>query len=248
MKKFIENNNIKIENGLISYIDFDTRKEITKPFIIDINKIHNKFKTFNYQKEYESYGKIKDEAIERFQMLPFAYVYYYYIAKNLDVPSPREFVNEYFNLFCKKADNNKYTFKEEYLISDKNIIFDKAALAARILRSYNSFNREIEFLINFINTFKDVNIIYNLETDLFSGVDLKVEYNKKTFGMAEYVFTNRSKQFKEKKNTNRHDYSAIKMIDVIANFSYPDKNVTKYGQIFCYDNNTLKNVYKQIVS
>ena len=247
MKKFIENNNIKIENGVISYIDFDTKKEVTKPFTIDIKKIHDRFKTFNYQKEYESYGKIKNEAIENFQMLPFAYVYYYYIAKNLDVPSPAQFVDEYFNLFCKQIDSNKYTFKEEYLISKENIIFDKASLANRILRSYNSFNREIEFLINFINTFKDVNVTYNLETDLFDGVDLKVECNNKTFGIAEYVFTNRSKQFKSKKNTNRHDYSAIKMIDVIANFSYPDRNITKYGQIFCYDSNTLKNVHKQIL-
>ena len=245
MKKFILENNITIENGYINYISFYTRKNIKKEFNVKLSTIHQKMKEMDYVNEYNSCNKRISEEIENYAMMPFAYVYYYYFAENLNIPSPKEFVDKYFELFCEKK-GDKYTFKEEYVIADKNIVFEYDDLKGRILRSYNSFNREIEFLLNVLNNCKDFKIKYNLYTDLFDGVDLSIDYNNNHFGVAEYVSTKRSKSFKSRKNNTRHDYSDLNMIDIVAVFGGEHRNVVKYGEIFCYNNNTLKYLVNKI--
>ena len=247
MKNFIKGNNIRLENGLIFYTDVETKKQIKKPFTLTLDSVHEKLSEIKYEKEYKECKGVKDYTIERTRMIPFAYVYYYHIAKNMQIPTPKEFVDEYFELFCEKKENNKYTFKQKFNISGrKNIEFDYLSLKARILRSYNTFNREIEFLIKLNERMKDIKITYNLYDDLFSGIDLTTEYKNKKIGIAEYVNTKRSKKFKNDKNDHRQNYENKEMIDVIATFDGKKKNVCSYGEVFCYDDKTVWKLEKQI--
>lgn len=247
MKKFIEQNNIKLENGRISYTDINTGKQINKEFLLTLDDVHKRLSKIEYEKEYEKCKNIKDYTIERTRMIPFAYVYYYHVAKNMQIPTPNEFVDEYFDMFCNKNKEDKYEFKKEYNISGRgDISFDYLALKARILRSYNTFNREIEFLIKLTEKAKDIKVIYNLYDDLFSGMDLIIKYKDKTIGIAEYVDTKRSRKLKEDKNDHRQNYNGKEMIDVVATFGGKDKNVCSYGEVFCYDDKTVWKLEKQI--
>ncbi len=124
MKKFVSANNISIKNREISYVDFETGEKITKKFNIKLANIHKKFKEINYTKEYNKSGKVINENIENYAMMPFAYVYYYFLAENLTIPTPQEFVDKYFSMFCVKMKNGKYIFNKKYLISKENIEFE----------------------------------------------------------------------------------------------------------------------------
>ena len=245
MRNFIAANDIFVKNGMITYIDFLTREKITKKFDIKLSNLHKKMKNINYKKQYNKAGKIINKDIENYAMMPFAYVYYYYIAENLTIPTPQEFVEKYFQMFCVRLESGNYIFNEKYLINNKNIEFKYNDLKCRILRSYNSFNREIEFLINLYHNC-NFDLEYKLSTDLFDGIDLIVKNNNKIFGIAEYVYTKRSESYKKIKNNIRHDYSNIEMIDIIAKFNGPEKNIIKYGDIFCYNESVMRSVIEKI--
>ena len=247
MKKFVAHNNIEIKNGKISYIDMKSRQKVEKEFKVSLSDIHEKLRKVEYVKEYDKCKDIKDTEIERTKMIPFAYVYYYHFAKNLQIPSPNEFVDEYFDMFCYKKKNGMFAFKKEHDISCKpNFEFKYLELKGRILRSYNTFNREIELLVKLSERLKGMNIEYNLFKDLFSGVDLTITHQGKKVGIAEYVSTKRSKEWKIEKNENRHNYDDKRMIDVIAVFGGKDKNVCSFGEVYCYDDDTVKKIERQI--
>ena len=74
-----------------------------------------------YLREYQKVNHTRYEESEGISMMPFAYVYYYYFAKNLQIPYPNEFVRTYFKMFCYKKQNGKWAFKERY-----DIIFRSA--------------------------------------------------------------------------------------------------------------------------
>lgn len=243
LKNFIKNNNIKIENGIITYFDLETRQKASKKLLVNLKDVHDKMCKVEYLKEYQKVSHTRYEESEGISMMPFAYVYYYYFAKNLQIPYPNEFVKTYFKMFCYKKQNGKWAFKERYDITHKkDFEFRYAALKARILRSYNSFNREIELLIK-LNIQKDMKIEYDLYNDLFLGIDLKILYNNKQIKIAEYVGTSRSKMHKHHKN-DIHDYDK-NTIDVIAVFHGDNKNVCSYGEIYCYDNNVITKLKKR---
>lgn len=245
MKTFILENNIEIKNGMIMYIDFNTRQRINKKFQIDLEDIHKRMCSVEYMKEYQKVKYTKYEEIERISMMPFAYIYYYYFAKNLQIPYPNEFVQTYINMFCYKKQNEKWAFKKEYDITNRdNFEFRYDALKARILRSYNTFNREVELLVKLNKHLTNMEVEYNLYDDLFLGVDLTIYYHNKKVGIAEYVDTARSKMYKVGKN-QIHNYDKP-MIDVVATFNGENKNVCNYGEVFCYDDNTVQKLERDI--
>ena len=245
MNKFIIENNITIEDGKINYINLKTRESICKDFIVNLKDIRKQLKSISYEKEYVRTKKIRDPIIENYKMPQFSFVYYYFLAENLRIPTPRELIDNYFNLFCIKLNDGKYTFKEEFLYMD-NIIFDKNSLEARIFRAYNSYNREVEFLLNILDKFKEAKIKYDLIDDLLNGIDLSIYYNDKMYGIATYVGTRLAINYKNKKNRNRHDYSNINMIDVIAIMFGEDKNVIRIGDTYIYKNEVIYNVINKI--
>ena len=245
MKQFIENNNIEIQNGMITYVDLKTKQKTSKKFQVNLEAIHNKMRKVEYLKEYQQVKHTRYEESEGISMMPFAYVYYYYFAKHLQIPYPNEFVKTYFKMFCYKKLNGKWAFKKEYDITRKNHFeFRYAALKARILRSYNAFNREIELLVKLNERLDDVQIKYNLYDDLFLGIDLALFYKGKQINIAEYAGTPRSRMYKHHKN-DIHKYNS-NMIDVIAVFNGNDKNVCSYGEVYCYDDNTVARIKKEI--
>ena len=148
-------------------------------------------------------------------------------------------------MFCEKQANGNYKFNNEY---STQIEFTYEELTSRMLRSYNSFNREIEFILNLMDKSTKFDIEYDLCRDLFDGIDLTIAYQNKIYGIAEYVDTGRSKAFKNKKNTTRHDYSNFEMIDVTAKMSGDECNVVEYGDIYCYDNQVVYDLENDIKS
>ena len=247
MSNFISDHNITIKDGKIYYVDMKTNESVEKDFKISLSSIHTQLMMMDYEREYEKTKKIKDPVIENYKMPQFAFVYYYFLAQYLRIPTPEELVDEYLSLFCIKIDKTKYTFKEEYLYKE-NIVFEKNALAARILRAYNSYNREIEFFINLTEKFDEAKIEYDLVKDLHDGIDLTIEFEEKTYGIATYVGTNKSLEYKSKKNDYRHDYSNIEMIDIVAIMHGPDKNVTKFGDTYVYKNTVIYDLADKIMN
>ena len=242
---FITNNNIEIKNGTITYIDFNTKQKIVKKFKVNLDDIHKKMYNIKYLEEYHKVNYTSYDEIEKITMMPFAYIYYYYFVKNLQIPYPNEFVRAYFNMFCYKKQNGKWAFKKRYDITNKkNFEFRYAALKARILRSYNTFNREIELLVKLNKYLPEMKIEYDLFNDLINGVDLTIFYNNKRVGIAEYIGTSRSKMYKTNKN-RIHNYN--NMINVIAIFHGKNKNTSQYGEVYCYDNNTLQKIKNDIM-
>lgn len=106
-------------------------------------------------------------------------------------------------MFCIQNSSGTYKLKNKYLISEDNITFEKNALLARILRAYNSYNRELELLIRLKEKFqKKVIVKYDSVADLCCGIDIITTYNStkpKEFGLATYVNTSRSTSYKTKK-------------------------------------------------
>ena len=247
MKDFISQNNITIKNGIVTYIDLLTNEEISKEFVVNLNSVHDKMCAVHYLKEYQSVRHIKNSEIETASIMPFAFAYYYFFVRHLQIPFPKEFINQYLTLFCYKKDNGKWAFKPEYnMTRNSDFEFDYTSLKARILRSYNSFNREVELLVNLCRQ-DDIKIEYDLYKDLYNGVDVTIIYNNHKVGIAEYVNTERSKNFKHRKNDiHRHEYSNITMIDVMANFDDDNKNITCYGEVYCYDNKTVLDIKERI--
>ena len=182
-------------------------------------------------------------------MLPFAYVYYYLLALNMKIPTPSELTNTYIEMFCKKNEDNTYLFKEEYLISTYNIKFSLVELKARILRAYNSYNREIEFFVHLSTKLQNKAIVkYDMIKDLYEGIDMVVETKSgNIYGLATYVGTSRSMNYKYKKNTIRHDYSCYNMLDVIAYMYGPNKNVVAYGDVLVYNDSVVNDIVRKII-
>lgn len=251
-ENFIEDNPIIISKKGIKFRNLRNGGEIEKLFDLSLRDVHQQLKNLDYKKEYEETGKVKCEEIENYRMIPFAYMYYYLLAQNLKIPTPTELTDEYLRYFCVRNSDGTYKFKDEYLISEHNLTFSKNALKARILRAYNSYNRELELLLQLREKFgSKAAIKYDSVADLCCGIDIIVTtYNKKKpkeYGLATYVNTKRSTAYKTRKNTFRHDYSKLNMIDVIAKMSGDDKNIKTLGDVFVYDKSVVDNLYKQIL-
>lgn len=245
---FIEDNPIIIEGNSITFNNLYTGAKTERLFDMTSFKLHEQLKNMDYNKEYNATGKVTCPEIENYKMIPFAYMYYYFVAINGKIPTPNELSEQYLKVFCEKNLDGTYKFKNKYLLDKKNLNFDKNSLVARIMRAYNSYNRELELLINLKEKFKNKAIVkYDSIADLCCGVDIIVKTkSNEEYGLATYVGTKRSKSYKVKKNTLRHDYSKLNMIDVIAYMSGDDKNVTKYGDIFVYNKSVVNDIYEKI--
>ena len=242
---FLKDNLITISDGKVSYVDFLTKTRITKDLDLTLNEVREQFKKLNYEKEYEETGKVINNALENYKMIPFAYMYYYLLARTSLIPTPIDVCNNYIEFFCVKNEDNTYSFKEEYLLSEDNIKFEKNELLARILRAYNSYNREVDLLIQ-LNNDTDISFSYDTLTDICDGIDILAKYNEKTFGIASFLGTRRSNSFKNKKNSFRHDYSKMEMIDVIGNFSGENKNLEFIGDIAVFNKEEIDKIIEKI--
>lgn len=253
-KNFIQSRNITIykkENDY--YINFfnDSKNEfVEKKINLQNTNIKEQFSNQKYNERYKNCKR--NEALENFMMVPFSFHYYETLAKNassingLIIPRVDLFTQTYIEKYCKKLPNGNYTFKEDFLFRPGNIEFTFQELQGRMLRGYNSYNREIEFCIKAMKKLKDCEISYDLSKDMLDGVDLFIKYKGKQFAIAEYVGTKRAMSFKNIKNTNRHDYSDYEMIDLIANFDGPEKNTTSCGDVLIYSDDCINDILTEM--
>lgn len=246
MESFIRENNIIIKGRKISYRNIETGKAVNRALGLTLDKVREQFREIDYDSTYSRFRTV-DDRIENCRMYPFAFAYYYFVAVNDRIPTPEGFIDQYFSLFCKE-EGDTFRFKEDFVLTDRDFTFHKEELVPRILRSYNSFNRELEFLLNFRKLAKGtgIRIWYDMARDLFDGIDFIISHNGTEEGIATYVGTKRSTGFKERKNTVRHDYSEINTYDLVAVFSGPDKNVYRNGDVFTYSDKAVADLIRKI--
>lgn len=212
-----------------------------KNCFLSLSDIRNQMLKIGYRCPYNhyTYSTYRDDNLENSSIPFFNYVFYYLFAKNLKIPTMNEIVHEYIGRYCIRAGNYKYRIKEEY-IKNNSFTFTKEALIGRVFRAYYSFFREIDLLWS-INQYSDIHAKYRFQADL-DGIDLIVfTRTQNKYCLATYWSSNRSKEFKKKKNENRHDYSKYNMIDVVL-----ERGVNDYDMrgISIYNKNTIEDLHK----
>lgn len=194
---------------------------------------------------HDNYSQFYSSAVEKYGLPYMNYVYYFLFFQQLKVPTFQEFFDMYVYLYCDVLPNGLYTVKNYFDPSD--FCFTKEALMGRIYRSYNSFHRELEFLFQF-KEYDDISIWYDFQDDL-NGIDFTVIYKGVHFGLATYIASENSYQWKQRKNNVRHDYSNLNIIDIVAKFKKedPDFNCVSRNGIFTYSPKFVAKKYFEII-
>lgn len=180
---------IEISNG---YIYKKCKSEIST------ESIENQIKGFSYKGE----KRVKDYAVERAMLPPFAYSFYSYIFENQAIPSPDEFIEKYLSqeYFTKESD-------DEYrvLYKNRNVVLNKEGLIARILRAYPSLLRDVHFyyMADESNLFEETK--YSFNDDYSNGIDIQVMYKGQWYDVALLQNTRRSMYFKNEKKRRHGD-------------------------------------------
>lgn len=229
-KKFYEDKNIILKRNKIIYIN--GKELIEKRLNLSLKTIRKQLNSIGFIKPYDNdtYDLYYSERLEHYGLPFMNYIYYLLFFKNLKIPTFKEFVTEYINTYCNQVNKDIYCVKPE--LNNEYLEFTKNQLIGRIFRSYNSFHRELELFFQFIED-DDLYIEYNFQNDL-DGIDLKIKYNNKDFGIASFIGTNKSYQWKNFKNSNRHNYNEKNMINIIAKMKKPNKNCISYNGIYLY--------------
>lgn len=175
--------------------------------------------------------------------LPFMnFIYYYWMFRLERIPTFEEFQKGYFQMYCDRIGKDTYTFKNFFDSTD--LQFTEKLMIGRVFRSYNSFHREVDFLFQMAK-YEDIEIQYRFKDDM-NGIDFTIKYKDKIYGLASYLDTKRSVNYKIRKNTIRHDYSDIEMIDVIAKLNKEDTNCDVVKGIYLYSPKYIETMYNEI--
>ena len=193
--------------------------EIQKmPMQLTLKDIHNQLKTMRFDIFYQSTGGMdnKNWELENAKLIPFNFLYYYLFVTEQKVPTPQKLVCEYIYRFCKASETHphQYTLKDHYvkLGYGEKLLFTIEAIAGRICRAYNSFNREVELAFRLMQE-EELSVRYSFKEDYFNGIDLGVVCNNIMCGIACYQDNPRTEAFKVlKETTRRHNYDGSKMI------------------------------------
>lgn len=220
-------------------------REMVKDFTLTLDEANRQFAEKGYVCPYDRYNKdvYMSYELENHAIPYMNFIYYFYIWENMAIPSLDEYVDKYIEYYCNKMRNNMYTFK--YMFDSNPITFTKEELIGRLSRSYNSFNREIQSLLEF-KKYPDLDVEYDFKDDLLRGIDLSIWRGDRYFGVASYVKTSRSIDWKENyKNTTRHDYSDIEMIDLKAELGYDSSSCYTVNGIKLYRPSFIDKIYKE---
>ncbi len=226
-KEFYKDKNIILKNDIIIMIENGRKQE--KKLNMNLEEIREQLKKIGFHKPYTdlTYYEYYSEKLEHFGIPYMNYIYYLAIFKNLKIPTFYDFISTYIETYCDKLPNGMYQIKKE--LNDEEFQFTKKQLIGRVFRSYNSFHREIDL---FFQMKKNFSVEYDFQKDL-NGIDLTVSYKNKTFGIASYVESRRSLEWKKIKNTERHQYES-NMIDIIARMHGENKNCRTFNGIYLY--------------
>ncbi len=227
-------------------VTFITRSGINKkPLDLNQKKIREQLRRIGFICPYNKETKYEyfSEDLERYSIPYMNYIYYYEFYKRQRIPTFEEFLKSYLYIYCDQLNESEYRIKPFF--DNENFKFNEKQLMGRVFRSYNSFHREIELLFQ-LASYDGVEIKYSFQNDL-RGIDFIVDFNGKKFGLASYVNTSRSNNWKQIKNTLRHDYSDIEMIDIVANISGNNCNCDSCNGIYVYKNDFVASKYFEMI-
>ena len=186
---------------MINDITFNSKTAtMTKTFSMTPKCIEEQLMDIDYINFYAPYKKCVNDAVEK-APLPFIMLaFYHFVFVEEIIPTPRELLDEYYFL-------NRRVFKK---INDSTILFNgvtlnKCDIDARVLRAYPSLIRDWHMLSMLNESKYFTNVFYSFVDDM-NGVDITVESSGKKFVISLFVKTKRSQDFKNYKNTVRHQY------------------------------------------
>lgn len=240
---------LTIKDGIITYFDIYSMKEKTTPFTMSSTQFKAIIKTFDYENAYAGMPKWSEKnGVERLKAIPFSYHYYSYVAKHGTPPSPDQYVNsyvkDYMNVFTLNGITyGKFKARFHQVCSDKAFILKN--MKSRVLRAYNSFNRELALLIMMQEMAGDkLRVVYDIHLDMDDGIDILVEKGNSSVGIATFV---NSYKANEEKNRKRQNYKHnIEILDYAAEKSGEHKNVTFYGDVMLYSVNSVREYVKKL--
>lgn len=218
-----------------------------KPLTLTLNDIRKQIEKIGFHKPYNSttYHLYFSDTVEKTNLPYINFIYYLSFYENLRVPTLEEVSEKYLEMYCERIGNNLYKVKA--MFSNNSITFTSKEITGRIFRAYNSFHRELELFFQ-LREFKDLYVEYDFQKDL-KGIDFTVICNEKEFCLASYVNTRRSTEWKSVKDTIRHDYSKLNMIDVVAVMSANKGEVNCYNRkgVYTYSPKFVKQKYEEIL-
>lgn len=240
---------LTIKDGVIAYFDIHSMREKVSPLTMSSTEFRGIIKTFDYEKTYAGMPKWSEKnGVERLKAIPFSYHYYSYVAKNGTPPSPEQYVNsyvkDYMNVFTLNGITyGKFKARFHTVCSDKAFILKN--MKSRILRAYNSFNRELALLIMMQEMAGDkFSVIYDIHLDMDDGIDILVKKGNLSVGIATFV---NSRKANEEKNRKRQNYKHnIEIMDYAAEKSGTHKNVTFYGDVMLYSTESVKEYVEEL--
>ncbi len=238
---------LKISKDFLEYETKDSIVKIKNTFTV--KNFRSQIKNLEYDKFYNAIGgkNARNDNLENFKLPAIVHSYYQLLITQKRIPTVELLCHSYKKKYCKTNKNGLLQLKDEF-VEDKNIEFKEEELFGRICRAYNSFHREVDFLLQLIEKYGDkFDFYYSFADDFYKGVDIVcLSKDKKRFDIATYFSSKRSKSYKKTKNTNRHEYKNIN-IDVIAVFDGKDKNVVRVGDAKLYNEKAVEYVYQELI-
>ena len=238
---------IKITKNYIEYEE--DGKKVRHTNIPSLDEIRDQIISLEYMKYYKAIGgkKARDNKLENYKIPAMVHTYYYIFAKTGQIPTVQDVCDEYIKKYVNVFKNGFAALKKEYKPNGEDLVFNVKDLKGRICRAYNSWNREIDLLINLIENYgNEFNFYYSFYDDYKKGVDI-VAYDKKgtRFEIATYFSSTSSKKYKEIKNNFRHNY-INRQINLEAYFEGENANVIEFGDAKLYNNVAVKYIYSEL--
>lgn len=222
-------------------------KKVVKKHNITYEDIVEQLKKIKYQEFYDSIGgkDAYNTKLEHSKMPSICRLYYSLFVKDARIPDCQYLVDEYVHRYCYQLQSGKYVIKDKYKEYDYYLDFTYEDVAGRVLRAYNSFNREIA-LLTYLFKYKDkFKIRYSYYEDYVDGVDICVRTKDKKFGLATYVSSRNSNRHRQHKKDCFYKKSKFIMFDLPARISINTKSV---GDVEIYSEEYIDEVIEKILS
>lgn len=237
MKRNFDRYNIILTKDYIKVIDYKDKTFCKRPHSLTLNNFKEWVKNnLKYEPLYNKDNKRSfiSNSTENAELPYMSFCFYLCMFKNEKIPDMKEFVDMYMDLYLDELPNGMVKLKESFQQGNKTYVKDH--IEGRIFRSYYSFIRELNAILIAQEIYPDA--CYNFQKDL-DGIDVCIGENA---GIASFVATARSKRFKSKKVSTRHDYDEIKLLDLPAYINNWDEryNTIEINGINLYDDTKVK--------
>lgn len=246
--------NINLSNDIATFYDLDSAKTKVRKFALTRQDLHQALSMFEYSNCYKDTAKL--DHVEKLKAMPFSYHFYYMTVKNGLPPSPREYVDSYINTYVdhwtSKNGCHVGHFKQEFLPYTSYKTFEIKGLEGRLLRAYNSYNRELDLFLYMRDEManRGYKVEYDLNIDRSEGIDLLVTRDDFKIGVASFVDSNSAVAYKSIKDSRYNDTRTldVQVVNFKATLWGVNQNVEPHGEVMLYNDQALKKLRKEIVS